>query len=137
MIKSYVPSTQILTTWKVPVFGVILVRMRKNEDQNNSEHEHLLGSDFQLWFYINSETLVLSFSYTENLQKLSIKPGCGRVLFLVNLKADWLQSFFDYTLKGKFSHFFSQFPRKILNKVRSSLLDFSVKQLIWKFSCIY
>ena len=35
----------ICTVWKVPVFGVILVRMQKNANQNNFEYGHILHSD--------------------------------------------------------------------------------------------
>ena len=33
------------TTKKFPVFGVVLVRLRENADQNNSEYGHFLHSD--------------------------------------------------------------------------------------------
>ena len=32
------------TAWKVSIFAVILVRMRENADQNNSEYGHFLRS---------------------------------------------------------------------------------------------
>ena len=56
------------------------------------------------------------------------------------MEDEFLVHFFVDTIafvKGKFSHFLSQFPRKFLHKVRSSHLEFSVKQLIWKLPYIY
>ena len=55
------------------------------------------------------------------------------------MEDEFLVNFFVDTIafvKGKFWHFFSQFTRKFLHKVRSSRLEFSVKQLTWKFSYI-
>ena len=56
------------------------------------------------------------------------------------MEDEFLVHFFVDTIafvKGKFSHFLSQFTRKFLHKVRSSHLEFSVKQLIWKLPYIY
>ena len=56
------------------------------------------------------------------------------------MEDEFLVNFFVDTIafvKGKFSHFFSQFRRKFLHKVRSSRLEFSIKHFIWKLSYIY
>ena len=53
-------SNSFITTWKVSVFGVILllislysVRMRENTDQDNSEYEHFSRSAFELGFQVS------------------------------------------------------------------------------------
>ena len=37
-----------ITVWKMPVFGVFLVRMQENADQKNSEYRHILRSVFAI-----------------------------------------------------------------------------------------
>ena len=58
------------TTWKVSVFGVILVRMRENADQNNSEYGQFLCSDKVKLFWITIDDDLKLYLY--KFRKLEI-----------------------------------------------------------------
>ena len=52
------------TAWKMSVFGVILVQMRENTDQNNSENGHFSGSVFQykIYFWLHLKIILSRLS---------------------------------------------------------------------------
>ena len=84
----------IITAWKVSVFGVILVCIfahsdwirRDTEylsvfwDQNNSEYEHFLCSNFQL--YIKPKALKMKGIFSLSNKNWSIYPECLSLLHL-------------------------------------------------------
>ena len=65
-------ETLVNSAYQVSVFGVILVRMRENMDQNNSQYGHFSRSaSFYGIFHVKSEfSKISSVSLEENNQIL-------------------------------------------------------------------
>ena len=72
------------TAWKVPVFGIFLVRMRENTDQKNSKYGHFSQSENQT----RKESVLKVFKVYIWIFFLNL--GLKQALFYVNKLLSWI-----------------------------------------------